>query len=495
MKRILTLLILPVLVICAISCSSDTSPADITGTISDNNTETTAAETDSLQARDAVSDALPKRSFGGMPYIIVTDTYQESFYQSAEMNGDVINDAIYNRNAEIEERFNVDIQVLSFAYPSSMNFMSKAVLSGEDSFTLCAAQSIMVGGLVLNDLFINWLNVPFINFDMPWWSDSTTNDLECNGTIAFAVGDLALGAMTNTYCMYYDKVEAVNYNLGDVYDIVNKGEWTIDRLSTIIKGVYSDLNGDGQKDIGDYYGLATPMRSDVNAYLWSFNNPIFERNSSGEMIYIYKTEKLNSIIEKLLDLCYNNPGVFTSTTYTNPNEVIQEMSRDLFITGHSLFANGYIEMAVTHFREIENEYGIIPYPKWDETQESYLTMADGNFAGLSIPKTVNESEMAGIITEGLCAETWKTVYPAYYDVALKVKFARDEESVAMLDLIIDGRVFDFGYVYDNWKGVAFDLQHVIQTNITDFESYYASKETSVTKYYNEVLQYFKEGKN
>jgi hypothetical protein len=470
------------------SCSPDKQPvsADNDGTIREE--DLSADNTDTLEARKSVSDNLPADDFGGSPYIIVTDTYQEVFYHSAEINGDVINDAIYSRNAGIEERFNTDIDILAFPYPTAMDFMSKGVLSGEDSFTLCAMQSIMAGALVLNDLFINWLDIPHIDFGMPWWSNSTTEHLECYGT--FAVGDLALGAMTNTYCMFYDKVQAENYNIGNLYPVISGGGWTIEKLSNIVKGVYADLNGNGEADIDDYYGLTTPMRSDVNAYLWSFDNPIFRRSASGEMNYVYKTEKLSNIIETLLDFCYNNPGVYAAASYSNPNETIQEMSRDLFRTGHSLFANGYIEMAVTHFRDIENEYGIIPYPKWDEAQAHYLTMADGNFAGLSIPKTVVDTQMAGIVTEGLCAETWKTVYPAYYDVALKVKFVRDAESVAMLDLIIDGRVFDFGYVYDNWKGVAFDLQHIIQSNNADFESYYAAKEAAVTKYYDEVTEYF-----
>ncbi len=226
LKRLLSLVMIPLFVICAISCSSEIDLADQSGSVFEDN-KVAPTETDSLEARFAVSDNLPIKNFEGLPYIIVTDTYQESFYHSVEMNGDIINDAIYRRNSDTEERFNVDIEVLAFTYPSAVDFMSKGVLSGEDSFTLCAMQSIMAGGLVLNDLFINWLDIPNINFDMPWWSDSTTDDLECYGTIAFAVGDLALGAMTNTYCMFYDKVQASAYNIGDIYVIVEKGSWTM----------------------------------------------------------------------------------------------------------------------------------------------------------------------------------------------------------------------------------------------------------------------------
>ena len=38
----------------------------------------------------------------------------------------------------------------------------------------------------------------------------------------------------------------------------------------------------------------------------------------------------------------------------------------------------------------------------------------------------------------------KKVIPAYYDVVLKSKYARDEKSVEMLDIIYDNRICDLG---------------------------------------------------
>lgn len=44
----------------------------------------------------------------------------------------------------------------------------------------------------------------------------------------------------------------------------------------------------------------------------------------------------------------------------------------------------------------------------------------------------------------MACESRKSVIPAYYEVALKVKFTRDEESAKMLDLAFENRVFDYG---------------------------------------------------
>ena len=38
-------------------------------------------------------------------------------------------------------------------------------------------------------------------------------------------------------------------------------------------------------------------------------------------------------------------------------------------------------------------------------------------------------------------------------------------------MLLDGRTFDFGYVYDGWKGYAFLLQNLISAKKSDFASH------------------------
>lgn len=122
-------------------------------------------------------------------------------------------------------------------------------------------------------------------------------------------------------------------------------------------------------------------------------------------------------------------------------------------------------------------------------------MADGSHHIMAVPMSAADLDMVGVITEALCAESYKTVVPAYYDVALKVKMTRDEESVEMLDLVTSSCMFDFGYVYDNWAGCSFFLQSLVAAKDTNFESYYASKESAASKHYEKVVSSFDEYMN
>ena len=122
-------------------------------------------------------------------------------------------------------------------------------------------------------------------------------------------------------------------------------------------------------------------------------------------------------------------------------------------------------------------------------------MVDGGHAAEAVPLTVSDVERTSIILEALNAETYKTVVPAYYEIALKVKYARDNESVEMMDMIMESRIFDFGYVYDNWNGASFWLENLVASKKPDFESYYAKNEKKIMKYYQKVFDLFDEYAN
>ena len=490
-KAFCIVLILCIILMTALTgCSQNDGPgADIsTGETEGGGSD--VAPVDSLEARRLVPDGLPEKNFDGARFAIVTQTRMIDDVYVENVKGDVIIDSVYARNSEIEERFNVKISAIDGIYDKMNILLEKTVLANEDAFDLFFGQAYYTCGLVMKELLLNWYLVPRINFKQPWWARSSVDDLTYNNKAFIVIGDFSLSAMYATYCMYYDKAVANDYGITDMYGTVNEGKWTIDRLSELTKNVYRDLNGDGAEDIDDYYGFATDPWSNISTYLWAFDNPVMVKNSSGVPSLVVKTDKIDSIVEKLRDLCYNNTGSYFDLSYKGAHGYAEGLSQDMFQKGSVLFANGYLQMSVSHFRNVANEYGIIPYPKWNEAQSNYHTMSDGFHGILALPKNANDLEKIGVITEALCAESWKSVMPKYYDIALKVKGARDEGSIAMIDLIMAGRVFDFGYIYDNEKGMGGILCQLIQNTKTNFETYYAANEKKVQAHYRSVLEIF-----
>ena len=103
---------------------------------------------------------------------------------------------------------------------------------------------------------------------------------------------------------------------------------------------------------------------------------------------------------------------------------------------------------IPSLREMESDFGVLPYPKLTEEQDSYYTtIAPYNSQFICVPLIQNDLERTGVITEALAYYGKSIVTPAYYDINLIGQSTRDEESSDMLDIIFDSLVFDIGYYY------------------------------------------------
>lgn len=444
-----------------------------------------------------VPDDLPECDFEGRTFKTVTYSDMLSNYFIESEDGDVIHDAIYDRNRTVEERFNVKLEAFTPGnHEETATYIMQTVLAQDEEFQLAEEHVVKMGTLVTSDLFMNWYDIPYVDFSKPWWSKSTTEDLTYGKDVAFlAIGDYTLSALSGTYCYFFDKKEAADYQIEDLYKVVNDGKWTIDYIANLAKGIYTDINGNSERDDEDYYGLTESLFSPLNAYLWSFGGKIYETDNDGIPQLVYGGEKMNDIFTKLYDLCWNNEGVCTSRSqYTGEWDklIINSLS---FRDDLSLLVPGTIGNAVGSFRTRTHEYGILPYPKFDEEQKEYKTMVDGSHNISAVPKTISDPEFVGTIIEALNAESHRQVFPVYYETALKVKYSYDDESVQMLDMIVANRVFDFGYVYDGWKGFSFYPQDIIGLGkSSNFESNYAKKSSASIKYYEDILNFFADKK-
>ncbi len=481
-SRILAILLLTSMLA---SCGEGAVSADTSALSTKEVAETTGAseKADALNERLAIDDELGEYNFNGYDFRIATCNDNTQHYFMEESTGDVVNDAVYNRNCAVEERFNCKIKVINDSGHRETGIFTNSISADEDAIDLICWHVMVLGGHVTNDYFMNWYDIPNVDFDKPWWSDSNINHLTYDSYCPIAIGDFVLSALAKTCCVYYNKTKGLDYNIPDVYETVNNGEWTYDYLISTAKDIYQDLNGNNENDDEDFFGFVSNCLSQVCTYLWAFDNPIYTKKQD-VLEFSLDLEKTSAIAEKLLNSFAANPGFGLGKTG------VHSYSSDMFSVGKALFANGTINTSLSSFRDMSDDYAILPYPKWDENQKDYYTMVDGSHQVMAVPVTVSDTERVGVIVEALCAESYKTVVPAYYDVALKLKGTRDDKSIEMLDRIVNSRVFDFGYVYDNWLGASFIMQELIQTNNPNFASYWASTEKAIMKHYEKVIKYF-----
>lgn len=445
-------------------------------------------------------DYLPEKNYGGRDFVIMTrdggwDTchHIEEFVVEEQI-GEVINDAVYNRNLIVEEKFNVKIKnMLTAEVANDMPaIIKRMVKAGTCDADLVCAHQVYIGQTAPEGNFLNWYDVPWVDFEKPWWVQDANKELSVDGKTFFTISEIAYELLDYTYCVYFNKRLVANYGLDNPYDVVNGGKWTIDYIMRTVKDIYVDLNNDAKRTMDDFYGFASNTYSAGNTFLWSLGGKVMEKDNEGRPQLVMNNQHTTDLIDKLYDFYFETPGVYALNKTTEKNIEWPYVTSQMFKNGQVIFSTGMFCDALVRFKDMEDDYGIIPYPKWDEKQDRYYTMIDGHGPLLAILTTHPDPEMVGIITEAMSAESYNLVTPAYYEVALKIKYSRDEESVKMLDLIKDGIKYDFGYIYDGWQGFAFSLQELFASQKKDFASHYEKKEKSALKYYNKIIDMYYE---
>ena len=468
----------------AVSCGEAAeSPVKTDTPVTEAAVTTEETEPDSLAARKNVSDDVPALDFGGEEFRIF---YQKRYTtdaipESAEENGEVLNDAVLARNRSMEERFNVKVIGIEGEEDAMVNTLMNSVRAGDDMCDLFMGHSIYSSKAALNGYFYNWYDIPYVDFKKPWFPQYAIEGLTVNGRMYMAVADMCLSMVSNAYCMFFNKQIAADLDYEDIYQTVKDGQWTVDRLASLTKDVYSDVNGDGKKDAGDRYGFASRIGNTTTTYLFSCDVPTVSFNDDGTVTSVFLCERAQNLVTKLRELYKVNPG-----TYTKDDDYMLA-----FENGNALFLACTVDAAEDEFRNLNFDYGIIPFPKYDEAQENYYTIPGGSVSCLTTPVTAGNLEKVGALTAAFCRESWVSVLPAYYDIVLKVKGARDETSIEMLDLIMDGRLVNAAFIYDAFSGYTYKMGSLIDSN-KELASFCASNDKAVLKHFQKVMDLFYE---
>ncbi|MDD4774517.1 MAG: hypothetical protein PHZ09_13090 [Eubacteriales bacterium] len=463
------------------ACLNETETAD-TGTVP----AETDAVTDSLGARGAVEDGLAEYDFEGTALrAIVQDSCAYDFWTEAE-TGDALDDSIYYRNRAVEERFNVDIadpQVEPYSNISTV--IRGSVNAGDDEFDLVLGQMEMTGADALSGIFLNWYEIPYLDFSRPWYPKSIIdNAATVNNRMFSLMSDMLLSYAQQTWCIVFDKADAASYNLPDVYDLVRGGTWTLDKLTEITKDICADLDGDNTADEDDYYGFVSGMNGCLLlSFFYAADQHLVEITEDYEIDHVINSEKAAALVDKLRRLHFESPGSLSVADSSNSGIYTK------FIQRQALFCPIQLQYTYSQLRDYENDYGMVPFPKYDDAQAEYYATCDAGSNVISIPMTAVNYDLIGICVEALSSYGWKNVLPVYYDICMDMKSARDEESIEMLDMILDNRYVDFASLYNGWNGWVFSLPQFVSGDGA-FASTYESLVKAKTAYYESILEVF-----
>ena len=430
------------------------------------------------QETTEVPDNLPEMDFGGYGFrIYVRDEmqYGEDFIAEEE-NGEPINDAVYARNKKIEERFGIGIKTILFDSGDTLAYgVQNSVRAGSDDFDIIAMHGAGAFLFAANNLSLDWFeNMPYIDFDAPWWPDDITKNLSAFGRLYCMTGDISHLGLSCTGALLFNKYLFESLGIEYPYNDVIGGSWTLDKFMSIVRQGSGDLNGDGIiSPESDRYGfeISSEWAYPINVLYCGGDRVITIGDDGVPELTVY-TPRTIDIFGKFAEIV-NGGATYIGNGVSGP-------SVNMFEDGRALFYSSSLK-AVISLRAMEQEIGVLPVPKYNESTPKYYANVDAGQNVIAIPATSTDNERTSIIVEALCAEGHRTVMPALYELSLKTKFARDDESAEMMDYIKDGRVYDYGYFNSSVSGwMAYTGRTLLVENDFNFASFY-EKHADVVK--------------
>ena len=303
--------------------------------------------------------------YGGRTFTVLGAGKRSERYDF-DQTGDVVDDAVYHRTLETEEHLGISIEFVEkdsgWQVASQYSAeISSVVLAGDDTYDLVTGAMTVIPKLAMSHYFINVTDLD-IDLDNPWWVADLSETAAINGKLYSLIGDLSVTMYSSAAVIFCSKQLQEEYKLSDFYGMVREGKWTVDAMLSASKGITRDLNGDGvivrDDDQIAIMGHFTPFSSFQTAVQIEIL-----RHEGGSVVIAGLSERLVTLYEKL-------QAAAADMTLLMKNGEDYKVWAVPFTENRNLFQISTIN-TTKHFRDMESDFGILPLPKFDETQSEY----------------------------------------------------------------------------------------------------------------------------
>ncbi len=492
MKRALAVILLTLLLAAAlVACNDDVGEVSLDNTSS-----------------DGYVANVPEKDFGGEKIIFlasgVNETANSEIIYNEYVAGqsgqlpEVVNDALRERANMLYEQYGLVLEE-KYIYDSKRHhgdtlvYIRDDLATGAKSYHVAAPCLYDCAVLAAEGILVDLLSgeIPYLDMSQPWWDQSFNAEMTLNGALYFTIGDIGITNKDATSCIAFNKDLIVEYGLENPYDLVDNNEWTIDKVIEMSKTVKNDLNQDGKIDYQDQFGYGGQYDD-----MWFLFYASGERTASigadgWPEITVYNDRSVD-VIENILELLQNRDYYVSANDYFGVVQWPSELVTQAFVEGRSIF-NLSGPSSTEAYREMEDDFGLVPFPKYDKEQESYYTLVNpwtSNAFCVPIGLSKAEYEKVGIALEVMGAHSKNNLAVAYYDIALKYQKTRDDDTVRMLDIVFASRGCDIGMIY-KWGGMDTMLQDLITKPAGSFTSTFDSIKDKAESDMEKTIDFYK----
>ncbi|MDY5941080.1 MAG: hypothetical protein SPJ23_05445 [Eubacteriales bacterium] len=437
-KRIVSVVLLLIMVIPFAACKNNSDPPVPTSDTSA--TSTTIDKSEELN--------VPKKTYNGADFVVLSAgqvAYND--FNIDETADTIVNEAQYRRKATVENLFDIVIEEIidenksGVGNGSGYKRISKMIDSGDADYNVALIGGMDVSTLAYSDYLMPMSSTTYVDLSKPWWDQDANKDLSILGEIFFTQGDISAAKYEATYIIYYNKELGKEKLTEDPYTLVTDGKWTIDKLSEFCLNVSEDLDGNDVRDMEDMYGLYV-WDDAILGMISAAGHKVASTDKDGKLELSIYNEDVLSVIQKFGTIAYNSEYAVMYQRYANAGDVVNHWLNDQAL----FWANSTLNLS--KFREMQSDFGILPFPKLREEQDRYYsTMATYNSQFICFPRNQVDEEFSSAVTEALAYYGREILRPAVYERTITGTYFRDNESAGMLDLIFQSYIYDNGQLH------------------------------------------------
>ena len=461
-------------------------------------------------SRERAADSIPEDyDLLGETISMFYSTSDETVIGDSETT-DIVYSKIHERNLSVEERLNVELDFQksdAIAWTDNVDIIKREIQTMSTAWEAVFTGNNVVIQYKLFNYFHNMNDSEYIDIDERWWYADAIEELSVdNYNYRFLYGDIHIGAYGCTGVIfynkdYYEQYLSSNKDREEPYYKVLDGKWTFEEFTRLTKKAHIERGGDGSNDI---HGFSLFRYAEQIHYLReSCGIRMYERNDMGIPEIDFMDEKSVDFTNKLYSFIYENEGAWLFY----PNRIGEEEGHeDDFPNGKVMFLMGTLSNVLNdNMREMKTDFGVLPYPKWDEEQEEYRNFLHNSSTLLACPVSADYdrvNEEVSAVIEALASESYRRVSVAYYETALKTAYTRDDLDAQMIDIVTGQHdtvksTLSKNFLYEySWAigGIGNIFYTMMRDKSTNFASTYDSLYYTSNLGIKELIQQYKDGK-
>lgn len=457
----------------AMLCTACGSPAG-------QQTDTTAPTPDQVITSPAETTAVPETTIpapqidaidgGGEEFHILgrlsgSDQYYLPYpeFKATEVTGEVMNDAVFDRNRYLEQKYKVTIVGDEDKEANVPNIARTNINANDAHYDLYMPTTQNAYPLAIEGLFYETDAVPYLDFEKPWWQAQAMEALTIANSNFLLISDISFSNFLATSTIFFNQKVAADNEIPNFYQTVREGKWTIDLMHEYCLKITRDLDGDQDIDENDIWGTACSNFS-WQPLFYGSGSRIIEKDADDIPQLVWLSEKNMNVIDKITKFLNDE----NATMLSQQHPEWKTGNPTYFTEDRALFRIEQI-YGIKQIREMESDFGMLPAPKYDEAQEQYSSYVHpGQSNSICIPVTNTRLELTGALLEDGSYKSFEKIRPAFYDVTLKGRIARDEDTTEMLDIIFATLNPDLALALTKSAGITIDTDmRKIYTNDMD----------------------------